>query len=416
MDMKVAVLSYVCDAMIPFVEASTTMLVSDGHKIVSREQAELWIIASCSLTSSIERKINDMLAEARLRNKKVLLLGCMAEVEEEHIVNRFNDVSIAGITSYMHLPDIVKKIASGYRVHRISDSPKQPFLKHILRINPLVAYIPVSEGCSSKCKFCICRIARGSQVSYPAEKVVEAVQLAVNSGAKEIVLVGDDVASYFNEGFSLPSLLRKICTISGDFKIKLGYMNPASFLKVAEDLISAISHPKVYKYVHLNLQSASNSVLKSMGRSYTKEEFMMLVKTLRKHYPNMTLETDVIVGYPAEQDEDFAQTKMFLNEIKPDIINVHAFSKRPHMKSEEEVPSWKIKERYEDLLRLKNKLEAESLKRWMGWEGEVVIVEKHDGFLVGRNFAYRNVLLKRGSLGAKANVAVRGVHNDYLVA
>jgi tRNA A37 methylthiotransferase MiaB len=151
--MKFAMLSYVCDAMIPLVESATTMLVSDGNELVRRDNAELWIFASCSLTSGVERKILSMLTEAKLSNKKVLVVGCMSEVSEEIILKTFPDASIAGVTSYMHLPDIVKKIESGYRVHRISDRPILPFLPHISRINPLIAYIPISEGCSNACDF-----------------------------------------------------------------------------------------------------------------------------------------------------------------------------------------------------------------------------------------------------------------------
>jgi MiaB/RimO family radical SAM methylthiotransferase len=357
-----------------------------------------------------------MLTEAKLSNKKVLVVGCMSEVSEEIILKTFPDASIAGVTSYMHLPDIVKKIESGYRVHRISDRPILPFLPHISRINPLIAYIPISEGCSNACDFCICRIARGSLISYPPEKIVDAVQLAIKNGAKEIVLVGDDVGAYSHNGFSLPSLMRKICTISGDFKIKLGYMNPSSVIKMADDLISALSHPKVYRYIHFNIQSASNTLLRKMKRDYTKKEFMMIVKELRKSYPNLTIETDVIVGYPGESDEDFEVTKMFLRELKPDMINVYPFSKRPHMKLEQEVPSWKIKERYEDMIKIKNMLESESLKKWVGWRGEVCIIDKHNNFLIGRNFAYRDIILKHGSLGEKVNISVSGIHDGYLVA
>ncbi len=414
--MKFAMLSYVCDAMIPVVESATTMLISSGNELLRREDADLWIIASCFINSTVERKILNTISEAKLNNKKILVLGCMSEVGEDIILKVCPDASIAGITSYMHLPDIVKKIEAGYRVHRISDRPIPPFLPHTFRINPLIAYIPISEGCSSSCSFCVCRVARGSLISYQPGKIVDAVRIAVKNGAKEIVLVGDDVAAYHHDGFSLPSLMRKICTVSGDFKIKLGYMNPSSVIKIADDLVSALSHPKVYRYIHLNLQSASNSVLKKMKREYTKEEFLMMVNELRKSYPHMTIETDVLVGYPDESDEDFELTKTFLREIKPDILNIHPFSKRQHMRMEKEVPSWKIKERYEEMMRIKNILESESLKKWVGWKGEIYILERHNNFMVGRNFAYRNVLLKHGELGEKKNVSISGVHDGFLVA
>ncbi len=413
--MKLAVLSYVCDALIPLVEASTTMLVSAGHQIVGREKADAWIIASCALTSSVERRINDVIAEAGLVNKQVLLLGCMPELMEDKMPATRSWLSMAGVTSYMHLPDIIEKMSSGYAVRRVSDRPKPPFLKHTLRINPFIAHIPISEGCSSRCRFCVCRIARGSQVAYPAEKIVEAAQLAVRNGAIEIVLVGDDLASYHDRGFNLPSLIRKLCTISGDFRIKLGYMNPASAINVMDDLISAMSHPKVYKYLHINLQSASNEVLKSMARDYTKEEFAMLVNELRKSYPNATLETDIMVGYPTEDEEAYMETKAFLADIKPDILNINPFSRRAHMKMKEEIPSWKIKERYEDMIKFKRKLESESMKKWIGWKGDVVVIDKHNKFFIGRNFAYRNVLLKHSRLGSRENVTIKGMHQNYLI-
>ena len=412
---KIAVISFVCESMIPLVEMMATRIVASGHEIVDENRAEVVVIASCALSASIKRKCIKRAQLASSSGKRVLMIGCLPEIYEKELLSSVPNASVAGVPSYLKIGEIITKMLEGYRVRRFDDPPRIPVGGGWNRINPLVAYIPISEGCSWNCSFCMCRIARGSLISYPPEKIVSSIINAVENSAKEIVLVGDDVGAYGRDaGMTLPSLLRKVLTIKGDFKVKLSYINPASLLNCFDDLLSCLTHPKMYRFLHLNIQSASNRVLSAMKRKYSAENVAEMVEKLRSSFNGFTILMDVMVGHPAEKDEDFEETVSFLNDVKPDSINVHTYS--PVKPEEEVIPSWKVKQRYEELLSLKKKLEQESSKKWIGWSGEVTVVQVSNGMSLGRNYAYRDVLIKRKvEPGTKTNVEVRDFREFLLL-
>jgi len=407
--MKIAIESYVCDAMIPWVEKAANDLINAGHKITSAFEADLIIIASCVLNSRKERQILERLSEIKNAGKKVLVAGCMVDVKKDLIKSVNEKASVCGNASYFYLTDIVEKIASGYQVERFSDKPLKILPQGRMRTNPKVAYIPLQEGCSRFCTFCACKFARGTLESYEPNQIIAAAERAVNTGAREIVLVGEDIACYGEDikSVRLPAIIRKLCSLKGDFKIKLGYMNPASVLPILDDLISVMAHPKVYRYLHLNLISGSDHVLKKTERGYTKREFMEIVNAFRKKYPLMTIESDVMVGHCSESDIDFEETINVVKQAKIDILNVYPYTQHWFERKlcENEVVSWKIKERYEKMLKIKETLENGSSQKWIGWNGECILVDETKEYYVLRNHACRDVLISKYSCGNLGNMA-----------
>ncbi len=400
--------------MIPAVEIMASKILAKGHEIVKEEHADIVIVASCALTQEIMRNCLSRAQQASTMGKNVLIIGCLPEIGEENILRVVPSASIAGVNSYHHIEDILKKMEERYRVRRLNDPPRMPLSTAVWRrVNPLTAYIPIGEGCSRRCEFCICRITRGSQISYPPESIINAVVRAVENNAREIVLVSEDAGAYGRDiGIALPSLLRKIFTIKGDFKIRLGYVNPASILPYFDDLLSCLSHPKMYRFLHLNIQSASQKVLDGMRRDYTPEDIAMIFNRLRKEFNGFTIISDILVGHPAEDDEDFEETLEFLKKLKPDSINVYAYS--PHRGGgDSSQPSWKVKQRYEEMLALKSRLEIESSKRWIGWRGEVTVIQNDGNIALGRNYAYRDVVFKSSlTPGEKTKVEIKN-HKGY---
>ncbi len=421
--MKIAIESYVCDAMIPWVEKAANDLIEKGHEITNVANADIIIIASCVLNSKRERQILERLLELKEMGKKVLVAGCMVDVKKDLIKSVNEKVSVCGNASYFYITDIVEKIKAGYTVERFSDKPLKILPQGKIRTDPKVAYIPLQEGCSRFCTFCACKFARGTLESYEPNQIIAAAERAINTGAKEIVLVGEDIACYGEDikSVRLPAIIRKLCSLKGDFKIKLGYMNPASVLPILDDLISVMAHPKVYRYLHINLISGSDHLLKKTERGYTKREFVEIINAVREKYPLITIESDVIVGHCNEEDIDFEETVKVVKETKIDILNIYPYTQHWFEKKlcEKELISWKIKERYQKMFNIKKELEEKSCKKWLGWHGECLLVGETTEYYVFRNHAYREILVSKyscnlGNLTVNPIVEVVKIRNSKI--
>ena len=282
--------------------------------------------------------------------------------------------------------------------------------------------IQLSEGCLGKCTYCITRFARGKLKSYKPKSIIKSVRTAISKGFKEIWLTSQDNSSYgLDIGTNLAELLKEILKIDGDYKIRIGMMNPM-FLKNSSNLIDIFKDERIFKFVHIPVQSGSNKILKLMKRGYTVEEFEHIVKSFRKN-PNMTIWTDIIVGFPTETEEEFQMSVELLKRIKPDYVNVSRYSNRPgtEAKKMKQVPTEIKKERSRIMSKLVNQIAFEKNKKWINWNGKILIDEyneKKKNF-IGRNFAYKPVILDNNSnhkisLGSKINVKIVDSASTYL--
>jgi len=197
--------------------------------------------------------------------------------------------------------------------------------------------VPIATGCLGNCAYCITKIARGDLSSRHPSGIIESVRSLASSGPIEIQLTGQDTAAYgLDIGTDLPSLVREICAIPGDFRLRVGMMNPRSALPIVKQISDAYAEQKVFKFLHLPVQSASDEILAHMERGYRVADFRMFVDAVRKVVPEMTLSTDIIVGYPGEKEEDHMANLDLIREVKPDIVNVTRFSPRPGTRAAEE--------------------------------------------------------------------------------
>ena len=415
--MKIFIETYGCDTNKVSTEIMAAHLLKAGHTFASKDDAELIIINSCILNPSTERKLLARLSELQNSNARVLVMGCMAEVQKESITQRLPEASVAGVASVSNIAEIVKKIEGGLKVLRLSDTPRQLIGEERARINPATAIVQIATGCLENCVFCVDRSAMGSLQSYGPDRILDEIKKATLDGCIEIHISAQDVSSYGKDtGVKLPALLRKMAIIAGKYRVKLGAMNPATVLPILEDLIPAFNRPNMYQYLDLPLQSGSNKILREMKRNYTREEYMKIVHDFRNKYPNMAISTDVIVGFPGETDDDFRQTVELISEIKPAELNVFAYGAMPLTKAEAtDVLSWKIKDRYFELEKLGKKLKEEALKKWIGWSGEVFVTERTLGGNVGRNYAYMPILVGSAHAGDIRQCSVSGSNGEYLL-
>jgi MiaB/RimO family radical SAM methylthiotransferase len=217
----------------------------------------------------------------------------------------------------------------------------------------------------------------------------------------------------------LPELLTKICEIPADFRVRVGMMNPEFAFNILDDLIDSFSDEKVYKFVHIPVQSGDNEVLEHMRRGYDVQGFVELVNTFRKGIKDITLSTDVIVGYPTEEEDSFLKTYQLMERIRPDILNIKRFSPRPRTAAGKlkDMPDRIKKERSRKLTALHKKIGLEKNKRYMNQELEVLVTELgKNQTLLGRTNSYKQVVLENGKLGEFKKIKIRKATPSYLIA
>jgi MiaB/RimO family radical SAM methylthiotransferase len=257
--------------------------------------------------------------------------------------------------------------------------------------------------------------ARGHLRSYAIKEVTERVRKDLAAGAKEFWVTSQDTACYGRDiGTDLAALLDAVCDVEGDFKVRVGMMTPNMVTDILDDLIDAFKNEKVFKFMHLPVQSGDDLVLRMMRRFYTVSEFKEVVGAFRRVFPEVTLATDVICGFPGESHEAFANTLGLIGEVKPDVVNVSKFFARPRTAAADMRDAFvdlaEIKRRSTEASKLAKQIALDNNQRWIGWTGEILVDEKGKvpGSWVGRNFAYKPIAVKssKALLGKTLRVKV----------
>lgn len=362
--MQVYIESYGCTANFADGNLIADLLKNSDHSIVSKpEVSDVIIINTCTVRSETEQRMILRIRELSRLGPRLIVAGCLAGAEPGIVRKISRDISLVAPQA---VDNIVKVVESSKPVYSFRPGPRHhlPSL-----VNGVKFMIPVAEGCRGSCAFCIVRVARGALRSYPLEEIVEAVRRAVGVGAKEIQLTAQDTASYgFDIGLQLPDLLRRICTIPGRFMVRVGMMNPDSALEILDDLVDAYRSEKIYKFLHIPVQSGDNGILKIMRRKYDVDSFKRIVEVFRGTFPEISIATDVIVGFPGETKEAFANTCRLLREVRPDKVHVARFTVRPHTIAARmpQLPEWVKKRRSKVASDLVRRIGIEINQRFVG--------------------------------------------------
>ena len=251
---------------------------------------------------------------------------------------------------------------------------------------------------------------------------MDEVRRLVSEDAAEIQLTGQDVSAWGMDGgdLRLPDLLRAINDVEGDFMVRVGMMNPATVLPIVEDLAAALTLPKVFRFVHLPVQSGSDTVLADMHRGYTGDAFREMVAVLRRKVPDLRLSTDIIAGFPTETNDEFAATTSLLDDTRPHKVNITRFSVREGTAAASlyDLPD-RIKKDRSRLLTLQvNACYDEINEQHIGRVCDVLVTEKKKaGSVVARDRSYNNiVMLGEYPIGVWIQVIITGHHRHYLLA
>ncbi len=419
--MKVFIETYGCSANVNDSEIMAGLLNKSGHQMVAAvEDADAVIVNTCTVKGPTEEKIRTRIRQLQENNghKKLIVAGCMAEAQTESVRKLAPAAAIIGTHKINEIADAVegrKQIAVG----NSSGLDKASLPK--LNFNNLISIIQINEGCLGACSFCITKLARGNTFSYPIGTIRNSVEEAVKSGCREIWLTSQDTGTYgLDRRANLSQLLQAICTVEGEFSVRVGMMNPTLASHLLQPLIESYTNGKIFKFLHIPLQSGSNQVLAAMKRGYKVETFKKIVAEFRKQLPQITISTDIICGFPAETEEDFNETLAVVEETKPDVVNISRFWPRPGTAAAglERLPDSVVMGRSRKLHSLARKIALENNRKWAGWRGKIIVDEKGKvpGTFVGRNFAYKPVVVssKKDPLGRLIEVEITGAAATHL--
>jgi len=373
--MRVYVETYGCwlnkaDSMIMI-----TLLLRRGYNIVTRvEDADIVILNTCAVRGDSEiRQLKRMRELYRKYPDKIYIIaGCLAKVRVSEIRKIFEGKCIiVGPNDVENIDNIIDvALREERKIFLSDDRPMKVLPDYIPELMMHVHVVPLQVGCLCSCTFCVTKYARdvkGKVKSYPIDLIIENVKKAIERGAREIYLTGQDVACYgFDRGYTLVDLLEKLLSSidRDDIFIRIGMSEPEAFSKIADQLIDIVKRDRrVYKYFHLPVQSGSDKILRLMRRKYTVDEYRELVRKIRREIPNATIVTDMIVGFPGETEEDFELSLKLIRELEFDKVHVARFSPRPFTEAEvmeNQVPDSVKKMRSRRMVEIANEV---SLKR-----------------------------------------------------
>jgi len=326
---KIFIKTYGCQANINDSEILAAEYVKDRYKIVNSEKdADIILINSCSVKNKTQSKIINYIGKYYNDiNKNILITGCL----------------IKTINLKKQFPRI--KIINSLNLKRIKQS--------LIRKDKNVAIIQISQGCISNCSFCATKTARGKLKSFSINDIKYEFERAVSEGCSKIYLTSQDNGCYgFDINIDIVKLLNELIKIDGKYKIRIGMMNPQHITSFIDKLIEVYKSPKIIKFIHIPVQSGSDRILKEMKRGHKVNDFVNIVKKFRKNFPrskfsDSTIATDIIIGYPGETEDDFNKTLELIKKIKPEVLNISAFSSRPKTPASnlKQLPSEIIKNR-----------------------------------------------------------------------
>jgi len=385
-----------------------TVLSERGHEITDNlNEAEVVIINTCAVRLETEERMKQRIRELRRTGKRLVVAGCLAGALPATVSALAPEASILG-------PQAVERIAE------VVESPERQVIlegtkavKVPRMLEGKIFIVPIADGCAGECSFCITKLARRKLRSYPMREIVEAVKEAVAKGAVEVELTAQDTAAYgldLGGKVRLPDLVEKVAEIEGNFMVRVGMMTPEQAMSIVDGLVEALNMEKVYKFVHLPVQSGSDKVLKLMNRKYTIDEYKRLVKELRSKVPGLSVATDIIVGHPGEDEEDFQQTLDLMKELRFERIHLAMYSIRPNTVSAglPQVPDSVKKERMKTAMGLYESIAYDIHSEYVGKTVEVLTTELgRKGSVIGRLRNYIPVVVKNeSSLGNWVKVVI----------
>ncbi|MBD3405929.1 MAG: tRNA (N(6)-L-threonylcarbamoyladenosine(37)-C(2))-methylthiotransferase [Candidatus Lokiarchaeota archaeon] len=388
------------------------------------QKADVVIINSCGVKEPTEDRIIHRIRELRKIGQPMIITGCLSKIAFDRVRRALDSGgAILGPQTIDSLGPIFFRVLEGEKniVNLESDSSSK--LRFFLGPpNSVICTIPICEGCLGNCAYCAVKFARSDVCSYSIAELYAITKQCVHQGYQEIRLTSQDAGAFgYDTGESLVDLLRRLDSISGQHRFRIGMFNPNLVIDNLLDILNVMKSNHFFKFFHVPLQSGSNHILELMNRRYCVEDWGKVIRTIREHFPSATIATDIIVGFPGESDDDFENTLRILKEFSPTLVNISKYGDRPGTiasQSQEKVDTLLKKNRSRQLSRFVSSLTRAENKSWIGWSGPAIVTEcAPKGGYVCRNSSYKYIVVNKSlSLGDVIKVRIVDSHKTYLSA
>ncbi|WP_304757258.1 30S ribosomal protein S12 methylthiotransferase RimO [Faecalibaculum rodentium] len=374
--MKVGFVSLGCCKNLVDSEQIMGVLRENGHEIVGDpRQADAIVINTCGFIQPAKEESINTIFEMSQYASKLIVTGCLAQRYEETLRSEIPEIdAVIPIRDYGELAEKLQEV--------LKDAGNGSFSKseRALSGNPWSAYVKISDGCSNRCTYCAIPLIRGNQTSKLLSEVREEIEALAEHGVQEVTLIAQDTTKYGLDNYGrlmLADLIREVDRIEGIRWIRILYMYPD---EITEEVLQAMKESsKVLPYFDIPMQHASNRLLKLMNRRGTKEDVLALVSRIREMFPEATLRTTAIVGFPTETEEEFQELLDFVKEVRWDRFGAFTYSR------EEDTPAWSMspevdeqtaQRRLDQLMQVQEQISLESNQKKIGQVVEVLVEER----------------------------------------
>ncbi|KAI6203010.1 hypothetical protein M3Y94_00507200 [Aphelenchoides besseyi] len=374
------------------------LLMKAGYSFTSNaDEADLWLLNSCTVKTPSENQLENAVNKA---NKKipVVVAGCVSQAAPNS--SFLKGVSIIGVQQIDQIVYVVEETLKGNSVRLLSQRRKETLNLDLpkVRKNPFVEILAINSGCLNNCTYCKTKMARGDLKSFTIEALVERAKQAFEEGCREIWLTSEDLGAYGRDiGHTLTDLLDELVkVIPENCMMRLGMSNPPYILDYLKEIADVLNHPRVYSFIHIPVQSASDAVLSDMKREYTSGQFRQVVDFMRNNVPEIYIATDFIVAFPTESEEDYKESASLLEEYKFDSVFINMYYPRPNTAAArlKKIDTVEARKRTAELTRIFHSYTRYTPNR-IGEVHDVLICEQaSDGVhFVGHNKSYEHILV-----------------------
>ena len=424
--MKVFIETYGCQMNVADSEIVASILKNEGHELTDNiNNSDIILINTCSIRDNAEVRIYGRLNVFKqikkvTKNLIVGLIGCMAQRIKDDLIQDTKIIDIvAGPDSYRDLPTLIKKVQAGNKAINVDLSEFETYseiLPFRYNTNNISAFIPIMRGCENRCAYCVVPDTRGVERSRNPESIIDEIKQLISSGYKEIILIGQNVNSYYWEktNINFPALLEIVAKIDSTVRIRFSTSHPKDMSD--EVLHTMAKYNNICKCIHLPVQSGNTRILALMKRSYTREWYIDRINAIKTIIPDCAVSTDIITGFCTETEEEHKDTLSLMEWVKFDFAFMFKYSERPGTFAadnyKDDIPEETKTRRLTEIINLQNKLSAENKHADINNIYEVLVEgysKKSNDFLSGRNSQNKVVVFPKQNykIGDYVNVLIK---------
>jgi len=402
------------------------ILENSGYKIKDKKSdAEVIVINICTVKGTRKAMAEIRKTKREYPDKKIVVSGCISK-EIKPMINEFDEnIVLISTNDLLSIKMAVSKAISNEKAEFLEKINPIKINHARVRANPVIGIIPISSGCNQACAYCTVVLVKGKLDSYNQDAIITEAKTCIDQGCKELWLTSQDTASYLLEKDKisrLPQLLNSLCKIDGDFKIRVGMMNPTFVKPVLKELIESFKNDKIYKFLHIPVQAGSDKILDDMGRGYHIDTFFDIIDAFKREIPEITIASDIILGLPGETEQDFQKTIELVKRLNPTVLHISRFVARPNTRAyymKNQVHGNLSQKWSQQMTKIFNQIAYDNQKKWLGWQGEILINEigkKGTDTMGGRNYAYKPIVIHGNfKIGDKLKVKIIDAANMYLI-